>query len=375
MLTLRGVSRTDWPEGIGPGRLEQTESVPLLSVEASVFREASGAPRAAGVGAALEHVSQPARRRFRNILDFRSDDAGGYELRAGHYSYPFTWSLPPRLPPTLHADFGHIEYTLRATVVRSGPLNPNMSAHTEVTLVQAPTESATSVVPLVVERTCDDMLAYTLVVGGRSFPIDTHIPLTLRCVPLGKVRILRIVVAIEESTEYYANDRRVVRHELPRKWTLLRIAPQSDEPLLPVVSDDPDALDRAPVSPYVAAAAAQSADPDEVRAAPMHADGPWELVMEPHVSLADLRRINISSIHGHSNTAVQHTLRVVLRVERTDAPGGPRIVDIVIAVPIELTHSHTASHWLTLPTYESAHSAPPSPPPPPPPPPAAAAFQ
>ena len=41
MLTLRGVSRTDWPEGIGPGRLEQTESVPLLSVEASVSSRTS----------------------------------------------------------------------------------------------------------------------------------------------------------------------------------------------------------------------------------------------------------------------------------------------------------------------------------------------
>ncbi|WFD37008.1 hypothetical protein MCUN1_003900 [Malassezia cuniculi] len=361
VLTLFGVSRTDWPEGIGPGRLEQSESISLMNLEASVFREASGLPRPAGEGAVLDHGTRPHKKRLRGLLDFRGDDTAGFELSSGHYSYPFTWSLPRRLPPTLHADFGHIEYTLRATVVRCGALATNLTAQTEVTLVQAPpAEAAVSVAPVVVERTCEDMLAYTLVVGGNSFPIDTHIPLTLRCVPIGKVRIMRIHVAIEETTEYYANERRVVRHELPRKWTLLRIVPSPGASLLPVTSDDPDALHKSEVWPFVEAAASQSADPDDVRAAPMSASGPWELVMEPHVSLADLRRINISSVHGNSNTAVQHTLRVVLRVERTDLPGGSRIVDIVIAVPIELTHSHTARQWLALPTYESAHAAPPA---------------
>ena len=234
---------------------------------------------------------------------------------------------------------------------RSGALAPNLSTQTEVTLVQAP-DPATE--PLVIERECDDMLAYTLTVGARSFPIGTRIPLTLRCVPLSKVRVLRLVVALEEATEYYANARRVVRHELPRKWTLLHLGAQ--RALLPV--DSADELAHSPVRPLVEGAAARALDPADVRDAPLRAAGPWELALDPLVSL-DQRRINISNMHGHANTAVQHTLRVVLRVERTDEH---RIVDMVIAVPIELTHSKTAAEWLALPTYAAAASGTPPPP-------------
>ena len=304
VLSFSGVSRTDWPEGIGRARMEQTESVRLVHLEAGVL--------------------------------------GACELRAGTHAFPFSWSLPPGLPPTLHADFGHIEYVLRASA-------PNLSTQTEVTLVQAPDPAAE---PLVIERACDDMLAYTLTVGARSVPIGTRIPLTLRCVPLGKVRVLRIVVALEEATEYYANARRVVRHEVPRKWTLMHLAAGADA-LLPAAGADE--LARSPVRALVDAAAARSRDPVDVRDAPLRATGPWELALDPLVSL-DQRRINISSVHGHSNTAVQHTLRVVLRVERADER---RIVDMVIAVPIELTHSKTAAEWLALPAYAAAGGTPP----------------
>lgn len=316
VLSFSGVSRTDWPEGIGRARMEQSESVRLVRLEAGVL--------------------------------------GACELRAGTHAFPFSWSLPPGLPPTLHADFGHIEYVLRACVRRGGALAPNLSTQTEVTLVQAP-DPATE--PLVIERACDDMLAYTLVVGARSVPIGTRIPLTLRCVPLSKVRVLRLVVALEEATEYYANARRVVRHELPRKWTLMHLAAGGGA-LLPAA--DAAELAHSPVGALVEAAAARSREPADVRDAPLRATGPWELALDPLVSL-DQRRINISSMHGHSNTAVQHTLRVVLRVERADAQR--RIVDMVMAVPIELTHSKTAAEWLALPTYAAAARGT-SPPPP-----------
>ena len=47
VLSFSGVSRTDWPEGIGPARMEQSESVRLVHLEAGVS-EAWRAPAARG---------------------------------------------------------------------------------------------------------------------------------------------------------------------------------------------------------------------------------------------------------------------------------------------------------------------------------------
>lgn len=48
MLSLTGVGRTDWPEGIGQNRIEMAEQVPILRLKTSIFRSNTGMPIALG---------------------------------------------------------------------------------------------------------------------------------------------------------------------------------------------------------------------------------------------------------------------------------------------------------------------------------------
>lgn len=437
VLTLTGIVRTDWPEGIGQNRIEVAEQVPLLRLKTSIFRSTLGTPIALdripesiqpesmplpgpqtrGNGALLTRLDDIGRERhsdahaalaartpngtskkkpLKGFLDGlriptrpptadavdpaapgKAPAAEWFELRKGAYEYPFSMSLPIDLPATLHADFGHLEYMLKATAYRSGPLAANLTTQREVTLVQMPdADNSAAAESIVVSRTCEDMLSYMLAISGSSFPIGTHIPVSLKMVPIGKIKIHRITVALEEQTDYYANERRTMRREVPRKWTMLRLNGDGERPLLPILTEHDDPLATSPLAPYVEAAARQNAaQADAIRVAPLDPNGPWELSMDLRVSMAQQKKVNISCQHPKSNITVQHLLKITIRVERGDAPRASsvpgtsalpdaeshrRIVDVVIGVPIMLTHSHTSLEWISLPSYETARDQPPA---------------
>lgn len=43
---------------------------------------------------------------------------GEIEIQAGEHKFPFTCSLPPNLPSSFESDFGHVRYTVKATLDR-----------------------------------------------------------------------------------------------------------------------------------------------------------------------------------------------------------------------------------------------------------------
>lgn len=295
-----------------------------------------------------------------------------FELRKGEYEYPFSLSLPRDLPPTLHADFGSILYTLKATVFRSGPLSANVAAQKEVTLVQTPDISqSTAADTIVVNRSCEDMLSYHVAIDGHSFPIGTSIPIHLTFMPLSKTKVHRMLFVLEEKIEYFANERKVTRHEMPRKWKLLHLQyTDRSMPLLPLQGEEAETLlQGSPLRPYVENAAAENAlEADEIRLAPLNPLGPWRFAMSLPVTMERQKMINISSQHPGSNIHIYHTLKITIRVESlggyrpdgtqtntaADPNGKPRVLDIVIGVPITLTHSKTSLEWISLPTYEAS---------------------
>ncbi|SAM81366.1 related to ALY2-alpha arrestin [Ustilago bromivora] len=304
------------------------------------------------------------------------------EFKKGTYTYPICISLPSNLPPTLHADFGFNRYVLRANVVRAGPLTPNLTAQREVTLIHAPDEDALEETDsIVVERCWEDLLSYMVVFSGKSFPIGQKIPLWLKFMPLGKVKIYRIIATLEERTDYFAKGRRVARHEVPRKWTLMKIGHASaTEPILPILSDSADALDKSPLAPLARAAAGEDED-SNVLPSILDPTGPWELATELSIPACSTTRINLSTNHSKSNIAVHHLIRLSIRVGRssqgdwevwndnvgcssssTAAEAGkrktPQLYDIIIEAPITLTHSHTAVDWTALPNYSSLPAEP-----------------
>lgn len=111
-------------------------------------------------------------------------------------------------------------------------------------MVHAPDEEGTEETEaIVVERTWEDALTYRVFVSGRSFACGSKIPLWIKFIPLGeKVRVWRLTAVLEEKTHYYAKGRKVARHETPRRWTFLKLMSPNGKPLVPIISDDPDAL-------------------------------------------------------------------------------------------------------------------------------------
>lgn len=429
-ITLTGMTRTDWPEGLKQNGIEVIEHIEILRLKTSIFRSGEGTPIMPGTtpfevrhetaqpqpGRGTntprymwpEEVREQTRERERPVIpncpshmplrsvrgiieglrpsktspttesapaleqmatssysnaSSTAMSAEWFEMRKGQYDYPFSISLPRDLPPSLHADFGHVVYLLRATVFRSGPLASNLTDQCEVTLVQIPAKDPTTTSDsIVVNRTCEDLLSYAVSLEGHSFPIGTTIPMHLTMIPIGKTRVHRISCTLEEQTVYYANERKTMRQEKPHKWNFLRLQNESiTDPLLPLMDDGEDALAASPLHPFIEAAACQHpTEEEEIRLAPLNPVGPWCLVMDLDVHMKRQKMINISCQHPKSNVAVRHTLKVILRVEQIpdDASANPRILDISILIPIHITHSKTSCEWLRLPSYESSQPAP-----------------
>lgn len=329
------------------------------------------------------------------------------EFKKGTYTYSISLPLPANLPPTIHADFGRNTYALKATVRRSGPLTPNLTAEREVVLVHAPDEEGTEETEaVVVERTWEDALTYRVFISGRSFACGSTIPLWMKFIPLGeKVKVWRLTATLEERTHYYAKGRKVSRHETPRKTTLLKVVDPNGKPLLPIISDSPDALASSQLGQHAIMAAGLNVPPEmrnravrrrvsdgaptnvsgssssragrtaaepfsdeedddeeneEVRqdalATLLDPAGPWELAMDLQVPGKD-SRINITTDHAKSCITVSHSLRLVFRVERV-VNGQTKLFDIVIEAPIKINHSHTAEAWLSLPDYWTVATSP-----------------
>ncbi|GAA6025449.1 hypothetical protein JCM11491_000363, partial [Sporobolomyces phaffii] len=243
---------------------------------------------------------------------------GWKEFKAGTYVYPISIPVPGTLPPTLSCEFGSVAYTLKATVVRAGALTTNLTAHSEVVLVAMPGEDDTEESEsIVVERFWETQMKYHVALSGKSFPIGGQIPLTIRLSPLAKVKVFRISAQLEQKTSYFASvhsGRKLTRHETPRKVMLIRVDHKdAEEPMLPILSDDQNALVDHPLREWFINATSS----DDTTPSLLDPNGPWHL--EHALQLPDCSsKINFSTGHDRANMAISHVLKVMIRVERGD---------------------------------------------------------
>ncbi|KAL7424873.1 hypothetical protein Q5752_000559 [Cryptotrichosporon argae] len=302
------------------------------------------------------------------------------EFKKGTYNYPISFSIPPTAPPSIHAEFGTVVYRLKATVVRVGALTPNLVEDVEVTMIACPQEDDLEETDnVVVERAWEDQMRYQVALSGKAFPIGGTIPLSLRIMPLLKCKVHRLTVALEEKTDYYAMNRKVARHETPRRFNLMAIRNVDKDkkdlpgPLLPIISDLPTAAADSPVAPLARTAARNnpreleeysSSNPeDDVLATLLEPLGPWHL--EKDLVIPDcLSRIKFTTKHDSTNITVAHWLKVTIRVERgddvaVDAKGKRKQFDIIIETPIKILDCRVNTQWNSLPSYAANAEMPP----------------
>ncbi|EIW71659.1 hypothetical protein TREMEDRAFT_42980 [Tremella mesenterica DSM 1558] len=293
------------------------------------------------------------------------------EFRKGTYNYPISFPIPTNTPPTVHGDFGTVIYKLKAVVVRAGALSPNLIEEMEVTMIATPQEDDLEETEnVLVERQWEEQMRYQIALGGKAFPVGGLIPMGIRLMPLAKCKIHRITVALEEKADYYAQKRQVARHENPRRFVLAfyrQNEKKERDPLLPIISEDPDAARNSPLAPLALHAARSDApggsslnrmEEDDMYASLMDPLGPWHL--ETDLKIPDCRtKIRFTARHERTNINISHSLKVTIRVERGDeadeGKGRKKQFDIIIETPIKILDCRVNTQWNSLPTYAAVN--------------------
>ena len=122
---------------------------------------------------------------------------------AGTYTFPVSFAIPSQVPPTMQCSHGSVSWRLNATVHRPGVFTPKLCTSHEVILVASPSEeSRDDSDNAIIERFWGDQLHYMLSVSGRVFPIGGTVPITLRLLPMAKVKIFGILVRLEGNALY-----------------------------------------------------------------------------------------------------------------------------------------------------------------------------
>ena len=116
----------------------------------------------------------------------------------GTYTYPISFPIPGNAPPSLECDYGRVKWRLKANVHRPGTFQTKLTANREVILISCPNEDDTEDTDsILVERHWDMQLQYLISISGRAFHIGGTVPISIRMLPLSKIKVYRITVILE----------------------------------------------------------------------------------------------------------------------------------------------------------------------------------
>ncbi|CAN6633137.1 hypothetical protein TRVA0_014S00364 [Trichomonascus vanleenenianus] len=128
----------------------------------------------------------------------------GVIVPAGEYVYNFTLAIDPKVPETIRAPNGSLNYYLVPKVVRSGAFSMNLSGQHEVELVRSPPNNydAMSNNPIAISRNWDDRLHYEILIPRKYISLGSSIPMAIKLTPLEKVMVHRVRVHVVETIQY-----------------------------------------------------------------------------------------------------------------------------------------------------------------------------
>ncbi|KAI0753124.1 hypothetical protein C8Q80DRAFT_1150163 [Daedaleopsis nitida] len=284
----------------------------------------------------------------------REHGHGWKEFRKGVYTYPISFAIPANAPPSLHVDYGSVIWKLKAVVHRPGAFTTKLTASQEITVVATPGEDDTEESEsIIVERQWDTQMQYIIVISGRSFSVGGTMPISVTFMPWTKMKVHRISVLIEERVDYWTGFRRVARTDPLNRVSLLSLkCPKKDgPPLLPLLSDNPDAFKRSPLSEIV-----NSEDDISELVSNYMGPGPWTLRTELRLPNSG-NVLHTTNKNRRSNISVSHMLKIIFRVERGDdsavdpQSGKRKLFDIVVQTPVHILSHLCNPEYTSLPPY------------------------
>ncbi|KAL7277783.1 hypothetical protein ACG7TL_008726 [Trametes sanguinea] len=286
--------------------------------------------------------------------DGREHGVGWKEFRRGVYTYPISFAIPANSPPTLHVDYGSVSWKLKAVVHRPGAFKAKLQTSQEITVIATPCEDDTEESEsIIVERQWDTQMQYLIAISGRSFPIGGTMPISITFMPWTKMKIHRISVLIEERVDYWTQFKRVARTDPINRVSLLALKyPKKDgPPILPLISDDPDALRQSPLTEVID----PNDDLGEIVSSLM-GPGPWTIRKELQLPRAG-ESLHTTNKNRRSNISVSHMLKIIFRVERGDdhavdpQTGKRKLFDIVVQTPVHILSHLCNPEYISLPPY------------------------
>lgn len=237
-LNFKGISRTDWPEGIPSDKSETHETKEVFAHEWKLFSaQFSNAEKSSGAHSVFaldleQNISNADSESIHpsvttatshELVNQHEAILKGYRVfNPAEYVYNFELMLPQRLPETLKCNFGQVRWGFNLCIERHGTFKPNLTAHKEVPLLRTlgPSNLEGSE-PIVINRDWEDILHYEIIIAGKAFAIGQRFNVAFALVPLAKVKCHRIRVYITEHTEYFCRNHRIHRVEPSHKFLLM----------------------------------------------------------------------------------------------------------------------------------------------------------
>ncbi|CAD6443913.1 1b3bce51-5617-4aa5-8b1d-a78fb18bc6e4 [Sclerotinia trifoliorum] len=252
-LTFRGIAKTQWPDGVPPGKLDfceeeslRTQVLPFFNAlyEGSevgygthcnyYLRDKSGTTTtispldspSSGISTLIGArsrantlmTSRESKRLSLQSNQSRSFQKGdspngptpqqkGYKtFHPGVYEYTFEMPIDNNSPETTKLPDASVKWQVEAMVERASAFRPNLMGIKEVPVIRTPSiESLELVEPISISRNWDDQLHYDIMISGKSFPLGSRIPIAFKLTPLAKVQIHKIRIYVTESIDYSSN--------------------------------------------------------------------------------------------------------------------------------------------------------------------------
>jgi len=152
--------------------------------------------------------------------------------------------------------------------------------------------------------------------------------------------LLVLTYLTSERTDYYtATDSKCIARTDPiQSFSLLslKIDNKEGEPILPIVSDDPEVFKHSPFYKMVTAEGDSSG-----AASSLTGHGPWTFQRELALP-SSCTQMHFSNKNRRANIIITHTLKVVFRVERGDdkfvdqKTGKRKLFDVIIQTPVNI---------------------------------------
>ncbi|OJT05477.1 hypothetical protein TRAPUB_3706 [Trametes pubescens] len=289
-----------------------------------------------------------------DVDDGREHGDGWKEFRRGVYTYPISFAIPANSPPSLHVDYGSVAWKLKAVVHRPGAFKAKLQTSHDITVVTTPCEDDTEESEsIIVERQWDTQMQYLIAISGRSFPLGGTIPISITFMPWTKMKIHRVSVLIEERVDYWTQFKRISRTDpiIRNSLLALKYAKKDGPPILPLLSDDPDAFRQSPLIDII--------DPsDDLGQVVSNLMGPGPWTIRKNLQLPKTgESLHTTNKNKRSNISVSHMLKIIFRVERGDdcavdpQTGKRKLFDIVVQTPVHILSHLCNPDYISLPPY------------------------